>query len=196
MTSKRRNSANLEMLLMSLLATSGKLTGYKVAALLRPPIPLIRPVKHSQIYPALTALEEAGDLGGQWVEQQGRPNKKEYRLSAQGQARLKSWLLQHRESFSQDEILLIAYNIALIGRDAVKAALVQFRDQCDAEKRLLEERWKSAAAAVPKSRLGKNGAGEKLVGVRANYELALMERDARIAWCEGVIRRAERVVFA
>lgn len=184
------------MLLMSLLATSGKLTGYEVAAILRAPIPLIRPVKHSQIYPALTALEEAGDLAGQWVEQQGRPNKKEYRLSAQGLARLTSWLLQPRENFSQDEILLIAYNMALIGRDAVNLALAQFREQCDAEKRLLEERWKSAASTVPKSRLAENGAGEKLIGIRTNYELALMERDARIAWCESVIRRAERAVFA
>lgn len=181
---------------MSLLATSGKLTGYEVATILRAPITLIRPVKHSQIYPVLSALEEAGDLAGQWVEQQGRPNKKEYRLSAQGQARLKSWLLQPRASFSEDEIMLIAYNIALVGREAVRVALAQFRQQCDAEKRLLEDRWKSAASAVPKSRLGKNGAGEKLIGVRTNYELALMERDARIAWCEDVIRRAERVVFA
>ncbi len=181
---------------MSLLATSGKLTGYEVAAILRAPIPLIRPVKHSQIYPALTALEEAGDLAGQWVEQQGRPNKKEYRLSAQGQARLTSWLLQPRESLSEDEIVLIAYNIALIGRDAVKAALVQFRQQCEAEKRLLEERWKSAASAVPKSRLAEDGAGERLIGVRTSYEFALIERDARIAWCEGAIRRAEDVVFA
>lgn len=196
MTSRRRTSASLEMLLMSLLATSGKLTGYEVATMLQAPIPLIRPVKHSQIYPALTALEEAGDLAGQWVEQQGRPNKKEYRLSAQGRARLTSWLLQPRESLSQDEIMLIAYNIALVGREAVKAALVQFRQQCDAEKRLLEERWKSAASAVPKSRLGENGAGERLVGVRTNYELALMERDARIAWCEDAVRRAEEVVFA
>jgi DNA-binding PadR family transcriptional regulator len=184
------------MLLMSLLATSGKLTGYEIAAILRAPIPLIWPVKHSQIYPALTALEEAGDLAGQWVEQQGRPNKKEYRLSTQGQARLKSWLLQPRGSLSQDEILLIAYNIALIGREAVKAALFQFRQQCDAEKRLLEERWKRAASAVPKTRLDENGAGEKLIGVRTSYELALMERDARIAWCESVVSRAERAVFA
>ena len=184
------------MLLMSLLATSGKLTGYEIAAILRAPIPLIWPVKHSQIYPALTALEEAGDLASQWVEQQGRPNKKEYRLSAQGRMRLTSWLLQPREGLSQDEIMLIAYNIALIGRDAVEAALVQFRQQCDAEKRLLEERWKSAASAVPKPQLAENGAGEKLVGVRTSYELALMERDARIAWCESVVSRAERAVFA
>ena len=181
---------------MSLLATSGKLTGYEVAAILRAPIPLIWPVKHSQIYPALTALEAAGDLAGQWVEQQGRPNKKEYRLSAQGRMRLTSWLLQPREHLSQDEIMLIAYNIALVGRDAVKAALVQFRQQCDAEKRLLEERWKSAASAVPRPQLAENGAGEKLLGVRTSYELALMERDARIAWCESVVSRAERAVFA
>ena len=93
-------------------------------------------------------------------------------------------------------IMLIAYNLALVGRDAVKAALVQFRQQCDAEKRLLEERWKSAASAVPRPQLAENGAGEKLLGVRTSYELALMERDARIAWCESVVSRAERAVFA
>lgn len=184
------------MLLLSLLATTGKLTGYEFAAILGEPIPLIWPVKHSQIYPALAALEAGGDISGQWVEQRGRPNKKTYVLSAQGQARLVAWLLEPRESLSQDEVMLIAYNIALIGPEAVRAALMQFRRQCEAEKRLLEERWARAAARTPEAQRADAITAEKLIGVRMNYEIALMARDARIAWCDTALERSRAAVTA
>jgi len=161
MSTGRRSSGTLDMMLMSLLVTSKSVSGYEFATMLREPVPFIWPVKHSQIYPALAGLERRGDLLGEWVEQRGRPNKKVYTLSDQGRERLRAWLLEPRAVLSQDEVMLIAYNIALIGREAVERALAVYRRQCELEKTQLEERWQQVAEYGYKSE-------EVLVGIRAS----------------------------
>lgn len=190
----RRTSATLDMLLMSLLATNGEMSGYQIANLLREPVPLIWPVKHSQIYPALANLEQGGDVRGRWIDQQGRPNKKAYALSEKGVERLTQWLREPRPSCSHDEIVLVAYNIALIGAAEVVAALSLYRRQCEMEKDQLEQRW---ALGIQKG--VEHGAldaaqAPKWTGVRAAYEFAIMTREARIRWCDTVLGRSEAVV--
>lgn len=182
------------MLLMSLLITNGEMSGYQLANLLREPVPLIWPVKHNQIYPALASLERGGDVNGRWIEQQGRPNKKTYAVSAKGEERLRRWLLAPRPSCSDNEILLITYNIALIGAAEVRAALSLYRRQCETERNQLEQRWTLAI---------RNGIGDgilldihvpKWMGVRAAYEFGIQTREARIAWCDTVLDRSEAVI--
>lgn len=196
MAGARRSSETLDMLLLSLLATTGKRTGYQLAAILKEPVPLIWPVKHSQIYPALAKLEQRGDVLGKWVAQAGKPDKRIYGLTAQGRKRLTGWCTQPRDSFSQDEIMLIAYNIAQLGAATVKDMLTRYKAQCEAEKRLLEERWKVAlgngAGAVSRDPL----TAAKLAGVRSSYEFALMSRDAWIGWCDRSLQTSAKVVAA
>jgi DNA-binding PadR family transcriptional regulator len=184
------------MLLMSLLATAGEMSGYQIATVLREHGPLIWPVKHNQIYPALAKLERGGDVVGQWIEQKGRPNKKEFTLSAQGKERLTQWLLSPREVYSTNEIILIVYNIALIGADAVKRALTIYRQQSESEKERLERRWTDGMRASVAQGQGTpmHLNVEKWTGVRTPYEFALLERDARIQWCDTVLARAEAVI--
>jgi PadR family transcriptional regulator, regulatory protein AphA len=178
--SSRRSSGALDMLLLSMLTVNPTLSGYEFATLLREPIPLIWPVKHSQIYPALAALEKRGDIVGEWIEQRGRPNKKLYRISPEGSGRLRDWLTAPRTSITQDEVMLSAYNLRLIGVDGLRAALAMYRRQCEAEKAQLEARWRQIGLTDQ----------QIMVGIRSLYEFALLARDGRITWCEWVLERA------
>jgi DNA-binding PadR family transcriptional regulator len=61
---------------------------------------------NSQIYTTLKALEHDGLVESELVIQQHRPNRKLYRLTAQGQAELEAWLEEPApERFTKDEFL-------------------------------------------------------------------------------------------
>ncbi|MEC3947807.1 PadR family transcriptional regulator [Sphingobium sp. HWE2-09] len=186
----RRVSGTLEMLLLSLLANRDSLSGYEITAILAEPVSLMWPVKHSQIYPALSTLEERGDITGTWIVQSGRPNKKTYEISQSGVERLHTWLLEPRSTLTQDEIKLIAYNLELLGRSAVTHALTAYRDQCMQEKLKLEERW----LGVWKSPWADHSDRARMMGIRSVYEHALAIRDAQIIWCGEGISRAQAAV--
>jgi DNA-binding PadR family transcriptional regulator len=178
------------MLLLSLLANGDALSGYDISSILAAPIPLMWPVKHSQIYPALAALEARGDIAGDWIVQSERPNKKDYAITEAGVERLRAWLLEPRPVLTQDEIRLIAYNLDLLGQEAVGRALSAYRSQCEQEKDQLEKRWLSAW----KSPWADRADNERMTGIRSVYEHALAIRDAQITWCDEGLRRAENAV--
>lgn len=186
----KRKSPTLEMLLLSLLKNRDSLSGYEIAAILAGPVVLMWSVKHSQIYPALTGLERGGDVFGTWVVQVGRPNKKSYQISDAGEERLRTWLLQSRETLSQDEVKLISYNLDLVGQDEVMRVLTAYRQQCEREKSMLEDRWVEAWDALGAD----HAAGDRITGIRSVYEHALAIRDAEIAWCADGLDRARRKV--
>lgn len=48
--------------------------------------------KHSQIYPILSRMEEAGLLSSRWVEQSDKPDKKMYRVTDKGIQKLLDWM--------------------------------------------------------------------------------------------------------
>jgi len=181
--SRRRSSDTLDMMLMSLLANNRGLSGYELASLLRAPIPFIWPVKHSQIYPALGALESRGNLVAHWVAQQGRPNKKVYELSPQGLQHLTDWLREPRDALSDEEAMLIAYNLPLVGPAILATRLGAYRRQCAQEKAQLEARWGEVSPEAHRD-------AQRILGIRAVYEYALGARDARIAWCDWLLERA------
>ncbi len=178
----RRTAGTLDVLLMSLINRNPSISGYELATILREPVPFIWPVKHSQIYPALSGLEGKGELAGEWIEQRGRPNKKVYRLSEQGRQRLLDWLLEPRDLFTQDEILLIVYNLQLVGADVLRKAVLAYRDQCESESAQLETRWAQAAAVC--------GADKAtVVSIRAMYELPVRTRQSRVEWCDWLLEQ-------
>ena len=176
----RQNSETLDMLLMSMLNRTN-LSGYDIARLLKDPIPLIWPVKHSQIYPALANLEARGEIDGEWVDQKGRPAKKTYSLATLGRTRLREWLVQPRQTLSQEEAILLAYNFKLVGTEAAVEAFRTYRKQAEQEIGLLEERWAHLADILQ--------SGDGTAGPRATFEFALSTRRARIMWCDQVIAR-------
>lgn len=185
-----RSSGTLEMLLLSIVANGGPLSGYDISSILADPVPLMWSVRRSQIYPALAILEGRGDVEGSWIAQSNRPNKKAYAVTDAGIGRLRSWLLEPRATLSQDEIRLIAYNMYLVGEDFVNEALTSYRRQSVAAKRLREDRW-TAGRTAP---WAQHADGDRLIGIRSLYEHAFAMNDGQIHWCDEGLARAEAAV--
>lgn len=173
----RQPAEMLDMLLLSMLHRT-KLSGYDLAQLLKEPIPFIWPVKHSQIYPALAALESRGDIVGDWVPQRGKPDKKAYSLSDVGRERLREWLAQPRPTLAREEAILMAYNYRLIGAAAALAAVSTYRKQAEHEIALIEERWNEILPGLQD--------GDGPIGPRAAFESGVFLRRAAIGWCDQV----------
>ncbi|BAY87145.1 hypothetical protein NIES267_66630 [Calothrix parasitica NIES-267] len=60
-----------------------------------------------QIYRELGKLEKEGAISSELIPQEGRPNKKLYRVTEEGIAKLKSWLLEPAEPMTIREELLV-----------------------------------------------------------------------------------------
>lgn len=175
MRQPRQSPVELEMLILSLLSR-GSLSGYDLATLLSGAVPYIWPVKRSQIYPALAQLEGRMDVEGDWLEQTGRPNKKNYRPTEQGRVRLVAWLSQPREAPSYEVTILAAYNCALIGKATALAVVDAYRRQAELEIAALEARWSEIASSAIRLDGG--------LGPRSAFEFAIVDRRARLSWCD------------
>lgn len=67
-------------------------TGYELSQLMGPPKNFNWEAGHSQIYPVLKSLTDAGYVVYTNVLQDGRPNKKVYSLTSKGQDALREWV--------------------------------------------------------------------------------------------------------
>ena len=82
---------------------------------------------HSQIYPELSRLEEAGHVTHNVVRQTDRPDKKVYEITSRGLEALKEWVTEPPvPGAPRDELVLKAYSVWLA--DPKKAARL-FRDE-------------------------------------------------------------------
>jgi len=75
---------------------TGPAHGYEIARRIRIVSEEALAVGEGQLYPALHALERDGCIAAEWVVQEGKPNRKVYRLTERGRAVLlkkrKEWL--------------------------------------------------------------------------------------------------------
>jgi DNA-binding PadR family transcriptional regulator len=112
--------------LLGLLAR-GPHTGYELTGLMREPVGFFWAARHSQIYPELARLEERGLVTHEVVEQQERPDKKVYSITAAGREALREWLAEPvRERPVRDELVLKAYSLWMADP---KRAVALFREQ-------------------------------------------------------------------
>ncbi len=110
------------------------LSGYDIKRWMERPVGNFWSAGHSQIYPELARLEEAGMVVHQLVEQSERPDKKVYEITAVGLAAWREWVTAPVEPrAARDELVLKAYSLWLAEPEA---ALVLFKEQ----ERLHEER--------------------------------------------------------
>ncbi len=115
-TKRSRAASTLGFALLGLLARRER-TGYELAQLMREPIEFFWPARHSQIYPELAALEQAGLVRHTLVRQTERPDKKRYRITPAGRAVLKAWVTSPiADSSSRDELTLRTFSIWLADR--------------------------------------------------------------------------------
>ena len=99
--------------LLGLLARE-PLSGYDLAGLMRARVGFFWEARHSQIYPELARLEGKGLVTHVVVEQQDRPDKKVYEITAAGLSALKEWVTTPVEQrAARDELVLKAYSMWL-----------------------------------------------------------------------------------
>jgi DNA-binding PadR family transcriptional regulator len=104
-----------------------ELSGYDLKRWMERPLGYFWSAKHSQIYPELARLEEDGFVTHRVVEQSGKPDKKVYRITAEGLEALKEWVIQPPLSGPvRDELTLKAYSVWLADKE--KAARL-FREE-------------------------------------------------------------------
>jgi DNA-binding PadR family transcriptional regulator len=95
-----------------------ELSGYDLTQRMKGRVGYFWSARHSQIYPELARLEEGGYVAHSVVEQQERPDKKVYEITAEGLGALKEWVVQPPEPKpSRDELVLKAYSIWLADPD-------------------------------------------------------------------------------
>lgn len=99
--------------LLGLLAREA-LSGYDLAQLLRGRVAFFWSARHSQIYPELARLEEAGLVRHEVVPQADRPDKKVYTIAEAGLAALRAWVTAPvAPAATRDELVLKAYSLWL-----------------------------------------------------------------------------------
>jgi DNA-binding PadR family transcriptional regulator len=103
------------------------LSGYDLTGRMRARVGFFWEAGHSQIYPELARLEEGGLVTHRVVEQEDRPDKKVYEITASGLDALKAWVTEPpAPRAARDELVLKAYSLWLVepGR-----AVALFREQ-------------------------------------------------------------------
>lgn len=90
------------------------LSGYDLTQRMKGRVGYFWSARHSQIYPELARLEGGGYVTHSVVEQQERPDKKVYEITAEGMEALKEWVTQPPTPRpTRDELVLKAYSIWL-----------------------------------------------------------------------------------
>ncbi len=103
------------------------LSGYDLTQRMKGRVGNFWSARHSQIYPELARLEEGGYVKHSLIEQQDRPNKKVYEITADGLETLRIWVTEPPSPRTpKDELVLKAYSVWLANPE--KAARL-FRDE-------------------------------------------------------------------
>ena len=141
-------------------------------------------INHGRIYRALDGLERSGDLDVERRVQDGRPNRKVYRLSAKGRLTVRTWLAEPTSTLAyplRDEITL---KVMLMGAGDL-AALAGLFDQ---QRRACVGRLDSIARRRTVLRgAGMNDEMSELLVDAAKYRVR-----AELDWLEHVERRLVR----
>ena len=97
-----------------------ELSGYDLKRWMERPLGYFWSAKHSQIYPELARLEGEGLVTHTLVAQSGKPDKKVYRITAEGLEVLKEWVVEPPGSRPvRDELTLKAYSVWLADKEQV-----------------------------------------------------------------------------
>lgn len=163
------------------------LTGYQLAARMRGAMAYFWAAPHSQIYPQLAALADAGLLSLRTSTGPGPRSKKTYRPTADGLAALAEWVAQPvQPGVVRDELTLKAYAASAADPTALagmfhgeaqrhRARLAEYREH---ERMLLAEH--AAVLEDP---------SEPVFGNWSALRCGLLAEQAQIEWCEWMVTR-------
>ncbi|MEV0948520.1 PadR family transcriptional regulator [Rhodococcus sp. NPDC049939] len=129
-------------LLVSLTEHSG--SGYELARRFDRSIGFFQSATHQQIYRVLKRMDESGWVEAEVVKQDGRPDKKVYRVSAAGSSELQRWIAEPTKPNHLRNDLAVKIRAARRGDlPALKAEVARHRDGHAARLevyRMIEER--------------------------------------------------------
>ncbi|MFC9790233.1 PadR family transcriptional regulator [Rhodococcus sp. NPDC127528] len=115
-------------LLVSLSEKSG--SGYELARRFGKSIGFFWNATHQQIYRVLKRMDESGWVDAETVGQDGRPDKKVYRVSDAGRAELQRWIAEPTEPGQLRNELAVKIRAASLGDLAdVRAEVARHRDE-------------------------------------------------------------------
>ena len=122
-----RRLTSLEGGILGLLARGGELSGWDLQKQARTSVAYFWPVGRSQTYAALPRLEKLDLVRGRDVPQEGKPDKRLFRLTANGRRALAHWLEEGDTEPPRNLFLLKLFFGAHADRSTVRAHIVERR---------------------------------------------------------------------
>ena len=177
----------LRIAILSLLA-DGDRTGYELSKAFDASLTYVWPASQSQIYPELHKLADKGLAEGVDVTQQGRPDKRVYRITPAGRAALVEWVARTPTTLGvRDPFQLKAINSGRLPPDRAR--------QLVADQRGLLQRRLGILATI-RDQLESNGhaPGEpytEQLGWRLAVEAGLRTTEAYIGWCDWAVEQID-----
>ena len=109
-------------------------TGYEITREFDSTLGYFWQASHQQVYRELGKLEAEGLVAFREIRQEGRPDKKRYRLTASGRKELKHWLEQPAEPRRiNDELLVKILGGEILGADELRSAIARQREEQEAQ---------------------------------------------------------------
>jgi DNA-binding PadR family transcriptional regulator len=162
-------------------------TGYDLSQELRRPVGYFWRARHSQVYPALAALEADGLVEHTVHAGPGPRPTKRYAVTAAGLEAVRGWLRSTTPDVDDREILLRVYLVWLLPPDDARAMLVAIRRHH--ESTLEHFRALSDPGAIEAARLEPR---EPAFGRLATLAWGIEFEERRLAWVEGLIADLDR----
>ena len=167
------------------------LSGYDLATILKKHFSPFWAISHTQIYPALAQLVEAGFITYQIIEQQARrPDKKMYQITEAGQVALRAWVESSTSpTVIRDEFLLKAYSLWVADPKHMQAI---FREQIALHQERLSMHEQELDAKRTKYLAMSQGNSESLAMAELIFKYTIGYEQNYISWCNDVLHYLEQ----
>lgn len=177
----------LRMAILSLLADADY-TGYDLSKAFDASLTYVWAASQSQVYPELHKLAENGLVEGVEVPQQGRPDKRVYRITDAGRAALVEWAGREPGTFTiRDPFQLQVINAGRLPPDRARALLQE-------QRRLLGRRLDILRTIRDQLEAIGHTGGEPYndkLGWRLTVEAGLRTGESYQEWCDWAIEQID-----
>lgn len=166
-------------ILVSLSEQSG--SGYELARRFDRSIGFFWSATHQQIYRVLKRMDDAGWVRGESIAQDGRPDKKVYRVSSAGRAELARWIAEPTEPAHLRNELAVKIRGASYGDTA--SLLAEVRRHRDEHAARLDLYERIARHDFPATRRRTGRALHQYLVLRGGIRI----EEGFVAWCDEVL---------
>lgn len=164
----------------------GRCTGYEINQTFAGPLGIYWHTSHQAVYRALASLSKDGWVRFQEKSQDGKPDKKIYRITARGEKVLHAWLTSHQNPAPINESLLVKFFAGELCPTEVLTAQVAAMQAIHEEKLAY---YKSLADECS------TDIEQQSLEVRRGYltqRRGILMEQARLAWCKEALLLLEQ----